>query len=125
RLTIRFHGQTAYGVRFFEALPVALVRHLFVRRAEDRVAQLGGVERLLRNACQRSVRRDCSRAGNTFERLSAAQTARELEQGTLAFAEDDEVERCEREHRLRRERRFHSAGHEQRTRRGLARLMCE
>ena len=78
RFARRLGRQGADAIRGFEPLPVRLVRHVFVGRAEDRVAQLVAIERGLRQAQHRAVCAALGGPADAAQWLPCAQTLAHL-----------------------------------------------
>ena len=106
----RLGRQGADAIGRLETIPVRLVRHAFVRRGEDRVAQLFAVERAAAAgaaSCRRAGARPCRRCRPAADWMR--KRAGKLQQRPLAFAEHDAIERTELEHELGSERGLHAA----------------
>src|SRR6267378_8236004 len=114
RLTGRLHRQGADAVRLFEPLPVQAVRHLFIGRAEDRVAQLGAVERPLRHSQAPAVSGALRGSGDPTQGRPGAQSRDQLEQRALTLPQHDAVEGSELEHELGSKGRLHATRNQQR-----------
>ena len=116
RLASRLGRQGADAVRVFEPVPVAAVRHLFIGRAEDRVAQLRAVERPLRHSHVPPVSGALRGSGDPTQGRPGAQSRDQLEHRALALPQHDAVEGSETEHELGSEGRLHTTGDQQRAR---------
>ncbi len=115
-LTGRLARQRPYAVRRLQALPVLLIRHLFVGSAVDGIAQLLPIEGLLRYLQHSSSGGALRSAGNAPQRLPRAQAFDQFQQRPLSLAQHDEVERPQLEHQLGAEGCLHAAGNQERSR---------